>query len=250
MVVTRCTEAMTASASSAGPSSKSASGPQLALVSPDGDAGYPGTVRVWCRYSLNDGATLRIEFSATTDAPTILNLAHHPYFKLDDEADVLSHRLQIDSDLVLTTDAELIPDGSIAYVGGTPFDFRQFRSIGAASAGAAQPRYDCCFLLRRDAMERDAASGLELARAATLTSEVSGVTLEIWTTQPCLQLYDGAKLALSVPALGGANYGAFAGVALEPQHAPNSPNLRHLPSTVLSPGIVYRQVNEYRLFQR
>jgi len=221
----------------------------LALVSPDGDAGYPGTVRVWCRYSLTENAMLRVEFSATTDAPTVLNLAHHPYFKLDDEADVLSHRLQIDSDLVLPTDADLIPDGSVASVTDTPFDFRRTRPIRVASGDASPPRYDCNFLLRRDCVERDEASGLELARAATLTSEVSGMALEIWTTQPCLQLYDGAKLAVSVPGLGGTNYSAFAGVVLEPQHAPNSPNLQHLRSTVLRPGVVYRHVNEYRLFQ-
>lgn len=218
----------------------------LALVSPAGDAGYPGTLRVWCRYSLTEDETLRIEFSATTDAATVINLAHHPYFKLDNTADILAHRLQIEGDLVLLTDADLIPDGSVAAVAGTPFDFREARSIREPGHGEAPTRYDANFILRRSRTEHDPASGMELAHAATLRSDASGLGLEIWTTEPCLQFYDGAKLAVAVPGLGGATYGSFAGVALEPQHAPNSPNLAHLPSTVLCPGAVYRQVSEYR----
>lgn len=217
----------------------------LALVSADGDAGYPGTLRVWCRYALVDGATLRLELSATTDAPTIVNLAHHSYFRLDDGPDILDHELEVRANLTTPVDADLIPDGSLADVAGTPFDFRKARPIRFASQDGGRFWYDHNYVLRRDRRE-PAAGGLELAHAATLRSRRSGLAMEIWTTEPALQVYDGAKLATPVPGLDGVAYGANAGIALEPQHVPDSPNLPHFPSTVLRPGEVYRQLSEFR----
>lgn len=218
----------------------------LALVSPDGDAGYPGTLNVWCRYSLQGEATLRIELSATSDTATIVNLAHHSYFRLDDGPDILDHDLEIRSHLITPVDADLIPDGSLVDVAGTPFDFRKPRPIRHASADGSRFWYDHNFVLRRDRCEPSAAEGLELAHAATLRSHRSGLSMQLWTTEPALQAYDGFKLNTPVPGLGGAPYGACAGVALEPQHVPDSPNLPHFPTTVLRPGEVYRQVSEYR----
>lgn len=218
----------------------------LALVSVDGDAGYPGTLRVWCRYSLLGEATLRIALSATTDAATIVNLAHHSYFNLDGGPDILDHELEVRANLMTPVDADLIPDGSLAHVGGTPFDFRKSRPIRMAAPDGGRVWYDHNFMLRRDRREIDAASGLELAHAATLRSRRSGLAMQLWTTEPALQVYDGFKLNTPVAGLDGAPYGANAGVALEPQHAPDSPNLPHFPSTVLRPGEVYRQVSEYR----
>lgn len=218
----------------------------LALVSPDGDAGYPGTLNVWCRYSLQGDATLRIELSATTDAATIVNLAHHSYFRLDDGPDILDHELEVRANLMTPVDADLIPDGSLADIAGTPFDFRKARPIRHASADGSRFWYDHNYILRRDRCEPSVASGLELAHAATLRSARNGLAMQLWTTEPALQVYDGFKLNTPVPGLAGERYGASAGIALEPQHVPDSPNLPHFPSTILRPGEIYRQVSEYR----
>jgi len=218
----------------------------LALVSPDGDAGYPGTLRVWCRYSLEGDATLRVELSATTDAATVLNLAHHSYFRLDDGADILDHELEVGADLITPVDADLIPDGSLADVAGTPFDFRKARPIRHATADGSRFAYDHNYMLRRERCEPSGKSGQALAFAASLRSTRNGLAMELWTTEPALQVYDGAGLDTPVPGLDGRRYGPGAGIALEPQHVPDSPNLPHFPSTVLRPGEVYRQVSEYR----
>jgi aldose 1-epimerase len=218
----------------------------LALVSPDGDAGYPGRLNVWCRYGLVADAALRIELTATTDAPTIVNLAHHSYFRLDDGPDILDHELEVRANLMTPVDADLIPDGSLVAVEGTPFDFRKLRPVRRLATDGTRIWYDHNYILRRDRREISGAAGLELAHAATLRSARSGLAMQLWTTEPALQVYDGFKLAPPVPGLDGQRYGACAGLALEPQHVPDSPNLPHFPSTVLRPGEVYRQVSEYR----
>jgi len=218
----------------------------LALVSAAGDAGYPGTLNLWCRYGFIGAATLRIELTATTDAPTIVNLAHHSYFRLDDGPDILDHELDVRANLTTPVDADLIPDGSLADVSGTPFDFRKARPIRFANPGGTRFWYDHNYVLRRDRREPSAAAGLDLAHAATLRSHRSGLAMQVWTTEPALQVYDGAKLDTPVAGLDGAAYGANAGIALEPQHVPDSPNLPHFPSTVLRPGELYRQVSEFR----
>lgn len=218
----------------------------LALVSPDGDAGLPGTVNLWCRYSLVGEATLRIELSATTDAATIINLAHHSYFKLDDGTDILDHELEVRANLYTPVDEELIPDGSLVPVAGTPLDFRKPRPIRLGNPDGSLFHYDNNFVLRRDRSEPSAAAGLDIAHAATLSSRRSDLAMQVWTTEPALQVYSGSKVNTPVPGLDGAPYGANAGIALEPQHVPDSPNLPHFPSTVLRPGEVYRQVSEYR----
>lgn len=222
-----------------------ASSVSLGLVSPDGEAGYPGTLNVTCRYTLTETTALRIELTAFTDQPTILNLAHHSYFNLDGSPDILDHELTLRANVMTPVDADMIPDGSMLPVSGTPFDFRRPRAIRHVNEDGSRFWYDHNFVLRRERREPNGA-GLELAHAATLASPKSGLTMEVWTTEPCLQVYDGFKLNLPVPGLGGAKYGASAGIALEPQHAPDSPNLPHMPSTVLRPGELYRQVSEYR----
>lgn len=217
----------------------------LGLVSPDGEAGYPGTLHVTCRYTLTEANALRIELAASTDAPTILNLAHHSYFNLDGSPDILDHALMVRANVMTPVDADMIPDGSMLPVSGTPFDFRRPRAIRLAGEDGARFWYDHNFVLRRERRE-PGAGGTELAHAATLASAISGLQMEVWTTEPCLQVYDGFKLNLPVPGLDGTRYGANAGIALEPQHAPDSPNLPHMPATVLRPGELYRQVTEYR----
>ncbi|KAF0231365.1 MAG: aldose [Beijerinckiaceae bacterium] len=217
----------------------------LGLVSPDGEAGYPGTLTTTCRYTLTEANALRVELSAFTDQPTILNLCHHSYFNLDGGADILDHDLMVRANVITPVDADLIPDGSIMPVSGTPFDFRRPRPIRFTAEDGSRFWYDHNFVLRRERREPGVCAP-ELAHAATLASEKSGLAMEVWTTEPCLQVYDGFKLNLPVPGLDGTSYRANAGIALEPQHAPDSPNLPHMPSTVLRPGDLYRQVTEYR----
>lgn len=218
----------------------------LALVSPDGDQGYPGTMRATCHYALVEPMTLRIALEATTDRATVVNLCHHSYFNLDGGVDVLDHRLEIRANLFASADADLIPDGQVLSVAGTPLDFRQARPLRQRDGSGEQFRLDHTYILRRDRTEAGAVSGLEMAQAASLWSPRTGLRMQVWTTEPALQVYDGAKLAVPVPGLDGARYGARAGLCLEPQHVPDSPNLPHFPSTVLRPGAVYRQLTEYR----
>jgi len=218
----------------------------LVLVSPDGDHGYPGALTVLCRYTLAEPATLRVELTATTDAPTIVNLCHHSYFNLDGSPDILDHELELRANLMTPVDADLIPSGEVASVAGTPFDFRKPRPLRHLNQDGSRHWYDHNFILRRDRREASCMPGLEVAHAATLLSPRNGLAMQVWTTEPAIQLYDGHKTGTPVPGLGGERYGSAAGLCLEPQHVPDSPNLPHFPSTVLRPGEVYRQVTEYR----
>jgi aldose 1-epimerase len=222
----------------------------LAIHSPSGHNGFPGAVTATCRYTLANPATLRIELWAVSDAPTVINLCHHSYFNLDGSPDVLGHTLEIRADFFTPTDGDLIPDGRVESVAGTPLDFRQARLVGMRGPDGARFRYDHNFLLRRDRRETSLATGLELAHAATLASTKSGIAMELWTSEPACQLYDGSKINVQVAGLAGLRYGPSAGLCLEPQHVPDSPNLPHFPSTVLRPGEVYRQMSECRFSAR
>jgi aldose 1-epimerase len=218
----------------------------LAIHSPAGSNGFPGALTATCRYSLLPPATLRVELWAVSDAPTVVNLCHHSYFNLDGSADILDHTLEVRADHFTPPDADLIPDGRIESVAGTPFDFRQARRVRMPGPDGKRVWYDHNFLLRRDRCEPSVATGLDLAHAATLASARSGITLQLWTTEPACQVYDGANIDVAVAGLDGMRHGANAGLCLEPQHVPDSPNLAQFPSTVLRPGEVYRQVSEYR----
>lgn len=222
----------------------------FALVSPDGDAGFPGTLGVFCTYRLGTSAAgqtvFGTELTATTDAPTVVNLCHHTYWNLDGAADILDHDLMLRANLITPVDVDLIPDGTLAPVAGTPFDFRTPRPIHRLNADGTRFWYDHNFMLRRDRREPSTAAGLEIAHAATLASRTSRLAMEVWTTEPAMQVYDGQGIKPPVPGHHGGLYGPCAGIALEPQHVPDSPNLPHFPTTVLRPGEVYRQVTEYR----
>lgn len=221
----------------------------LALVSPDGDAGYPGRLQVFCTYYLvetSGRSVLGVDLSASTDAATVVNLCHHSYFNLDGSPNILDHELMLRANLRTPVDADLIPNGALDPVSGTPFDFRTPRPIRLADRDGTRVWYDHNYLLRRDRREPSRAAGLEVAHAATLSSLRNGVSMEVWTTEPALQVYDGQGIKPPVAGLHGGLYGACAGLALEPQHVPDSPNLPHFPSTVLRPGELYRQVTEYR----
>jgi aldose 1-epimerase len=217
----------------------------LVHTSPDGTNGFPGTLQLTCRYTLT-GKTLRMELFAHTDQATIVNFCQHSYFNLDGSADILDHTLAVRANLYLPADADLIVNGALEPVNGTPFDYRVARAVRNPGADGRHIWCDYSFMLRGDRTEPSVADGLRLAHAATLASSRSGLALECWTTEPVLHVYDGFKVNVPVPGLDGARYAANAGLCLEAQHAPDSPNLPHFPSTVLRPGDLYRQVTEYR----
>lgn len=208
----------------------------LTLHSPDGDMGFPGALDATCTYRLKIPGTLSIELTATADAATLCNLAHHSYFNLDDggRGDTLGHRLMIAAGAYLPVDDELIPTGVVQPVDGSEFDFRTARTIRGKSGTA----FDHNFCL--------AAARGPLRQAAWAQGAQSGVEMEVWTTEPGLQFYDGARVARDAAGLGGRRYGAHAGFALEPQIWPDSPNRPYFPQAVLWPEQIYRQTTEYR----
>lgn len=215
----------------------------LAIVSPDGDNGFPGNLTATCRYSLEEPATLRVEFTAVTDAPTPVNLCQHSYFNLDGSDTVLDHTLVLDADFITPQDGDGIPSGEVRDVAGTPYDFRKERALREQDGAF---HYDNNFVLTRRKGKAAGIAGKSLHHAGTLRSARSNLALATWTTEPALQLYDGWKVKTPVPGLEGKPYGANAGVCLETQHYPDSPSHPHFPCIILRPGEVYRHVTEYR----
>ncbi|SON53599.1 Aldose 1-epimerase precursor [Hartmannibacter diazotrophicus] len=209
----------------------------LTLRSPDGEEGYPGAVEVRCTYEIADGATLVITLTATTDASTLVNLATHSYFNLDAGADILGHRLQISANTYCPVDDRLIPTGELRPVEGTPFDFREARSV--AGPDGRSPGYDHNFAV---AMEPSSAP----RQMARLTGANGDLALEILSTEPGVQFYDGGAAGLPLTSDNGHPVGPHAGLCLEPQAFPNAINTPGFFAPVLRPGEVYRQVTEYR----
>jgi len=211
----------------------------LTLHSPDGDMGFPGALDASCTYRLKVPGTLSIELTATTDQPTLCNLAHHSYFNLDDggSSDILDHRMMINAQAYLPVDEELIPTGVVQPVEGTPFDFRQARAIRNDENGE-QIVYDHNFCL--------ASARGPLKQAVWVQGGRSGVEMEVWSTEPGVQFYAGHKVGREQEGLGGRHYGAHAGFCLEPQIWPDSPNRPYFPQALLLPGETYRQTTEYR----
>lgn len=210
----------------------------LALHDPDGTMGFPGSVDVQCSYRVRAEGVLSVDFTATTDEPTLCNLAQHTYFNLDDggSSDILGHRLQIMADAYLPADAQLIPTGEVRPVDGTDFDFRTARTIRRPD-GEVLP-YDNNFCL-------SAARGA-LRQAARARGASSGVEMEVWTTEPGLQFYTGHFLQPGTPGLDGRSHDRYAGFCLEAQVWPDSPNRPYFPQALLRPDEVYRQTTEFR----
>lgn len=200
----------------------------------DGEMGFPGNLDITCSYALKSPGRLVVELTATTDAPTLCNLAHHSYFNLDDggRSNVLDHLIQIEAEAYLPVDAELIPTGAVIPVAGTELDFRTPRPI---RNGEPHRPYDHNFCL-------SAARG-PLRRAATVRS---GVEMEVWTTEPGIQLYDGPGIASDLTGLDGIPYGPHSGFCLEAQIWPDAPSHPYFPQALLRPGEHYAQTTEYR----
>lgn len=208
----------------------------LALTSPDGDQGYPGTLEATCRYTIEARSTLRFDAEATADAPTLVNLAQHSYFNLDGSADILDHRVRIDADAYTPTDEYLVPTGEVRPVDGTGFDRRTMAPIRLMQDGE-RFAYDINLVVARE----KAASPRHQARL----EGQGGIALDVWSTEPGVQFYDGAYVNVGVPGLDGRRYGQNAGCCFEPQLFPDAPNHPEFPSAVLRPGETYRQTTRF-----
>lgn len=218
----------------------------LRLTSPDGDQGFPGTMTAQVRYDLEaDG--MMIALSATTDAPTVVNLTNHAYYNLAGEAsgaDILDHWLQIPASCYTPVNPELIPLGPMQDVTGTPFDFRRPKPVGRDidahdSQIALGQGYDHNFGID------DWDGGLR--RMATLHHPGSGRTLDLYSTEPGLQFYSGNHLGDAPPGTSGTRYARRSGLCLEPQRFPDTPNRADYPPARLDPGETYRHVIAIRL---
>jgi aldose 1-epimerase len=219
-------------------------GVELTYVSRDGDSGYPGTLSVTVRYRLSDGA-LRIEYSATTDKDTILNLTNHSYFNLAGQGhgDVLSNLLTVRASQYTPVDANLIPTDALASVDGTPLDFRKPTPVGTRiDADFEQLRlghgYDHNWVID--------GGGSDLTEAGMVVEPGSGRVMRVLTTQPGVQVYTGNFLDGSIKGKGGVAYGRRTAICLETQHFPDSPNRPKFPSTELKPGETFQSVTVYR----
>jgi aldose 1-epimerase len=230
-------------------SSKDGQSVQLNYLSKDGEEGYPGNLSVQVVYTLTDRNEIQIDYSASTDKATVLNLTHHSYFNLRGEGhgDVLDHRLTLNADRFTPVDAGLIPTGELRNVQGTPFDFKTPAAIGARINQTNEQLklgkgYDHNFVLNRKA-------GDPLSLAARVEELTTGRVMEVWTTEPGVQLYTGNVLD-GKPGKGGKAYNFRGALCLETQHFPDSPNHPHFPSTVLKPGAHFHSKTVYRFSAR
>jgi aldose 1-epimerase len=219
-------------------------GIELTYVSKDGEEGFPGTLTTTVRYTL-DGGALRIEYTATTDKDTVLNLTNHSYFNLAGQAkgNVLGHVVKINASKITPVDANLIPTGELKAVDGTPFDFRTPHAIGERiDANDEQLRlgmgYDHNFVLEHPKGE--------LVEAAEVYEPTTGRILKVLTTQPGVQFYTGNHLDGSITGKDGRIYKPRFAFCLETQHYPDSPNRANFPTTELKPGETFHSVTVFQ----
>jgi aldose 1-epimerase len=214
-------------------------GVELSYHAKDGEEGYPGNLRVTVKYVLTANNELIIEYEATTDQPTVVNLTNHSYFNLRGEGsgDVLGHELMIHAGRYTAVGEGLIPTGALEPVAGSPLDFTTPRTIGSR-IDELDDGYDHNFVL-------DRADG-ELVLAAKVYEPDSGRVMTVYTTEPGVQLYTANSFDGKLKGKSGQAYGPYAGLCLETQHYPDSPNQTSFPATRLNPGATYRQTTIYQ----
>ena len=227
--------------------SLSVDGPVLTLtyLSKDGEEGFPGNLQVKAVYTLTEDNALKLEFTATTDKATVVNLTHHSYFNLAGagNGNILKHVVYIKGDSTTPVDAGLIPTGEIKPVDGTPFDFRTPTAIGARindpdTVLQYGPGYDHNWIINK-------APG-EYGLMARVVEPTSGRTLEVWSDEPALQFYAGNFLDGTITGKGGKVYKHRSAFCMEPQHYPDSPNKPNFPNVVLKPGETYHNIIVYK----
>jgi aldose 1-epimerase len=221
----------------------SAPGLELNYLSKDGEEGYPGNLRVKAVYSLTADHGLRLDFTATTDKTTIVNLTQHTYFNLAGKGNILAHQVQIDADRFTPVDSGLIPTGELRPVAGTPLDFRKPTAIGARIDQDDEQLqrgrgYDHNFVLNHALGDLDV--------IARVSEPTSGRVLEVLTTEPGVQFYTGNFLDGTIKGKGGQVYQKRSGFCLEAQHFPDSPNQPQFPTVTLQPKAVYKNTIIFR----